>query len=140
MYCWRLSLSRVVLAMVRRWGPMDGRRAARNLPTVWTAPFTGEYAWLRTENKVFEYACHEANYSFGGIMRGARLLEAELQHQLQVGPGLDRAGFLRKCAANKQNRGLTKALDAAYTHHVGPAVPRDLENRAAGVWDALIKP
>ena len=48
-------------------------------PTVWTAPFTGEYAWPRTEGKVFEYACHEANYSFGGIMRGARLLEAEFR-------------------------------------------------------------
>jgi hypothetical protein len=48
-------------------------------PTVWTAPFTGEYAWPRTDNKVFEYACHEANYSFGGIMRGARLLEAEFR-------------------------------------------------------------
>ena len=30
-------------------------------PTVWTAPFSGEYSWPRTENKVFEYACHEAN-------------------------------------------------------------------------------
>jgi hypothetical protein len=48
-------------------------------PTVWTAPFTGEYAWPRSDNKVFEYACHEANYSFGGIMRGARLLEAEFR-------------------------------------------------------------
>ena len=48
-------------------------------PTVWTAPFTGEYSWPRTDNKVFEYACHEANYSFEGIMRGARLLEAEFR-------------------------------------------------------------
>ena len=45
-------------------------------PTVWTAPFTGEYAWPRSANKVFEYACHEANYALEGIMRGARLLEA----------------------------------------------------------------
>ncbi len=45
--------------------------------TVWTAPFTGEYAWPRSPNKVFEYACHEANYALEGIMRGARLLEAE---------------------------------------------------------------
>ncbi len=48
-------------------------------PTVWTAPFTGEYAWSRSDNQVFEYACHEANYSFEGIMRGARLLEAEFR-------------------------------------------------------------
>jgi hypothetical protein len=48
-------------------------------PTVWTAPFTGEYAWPRSDHKVFEYACHEANYAFEGIMKGARLLEAEFR-------------------------------------------------------------
>jgi hypothetical protein len=47
--------------------------------TVWTAPFTGQYAWPRSDNKVFEYACHEANYALEGIMRGARLLEAEFR-------------------------------------------------------------
>ena len=46
-------------------------------PTVWTAPWSGEYLWPKTESRVYEYACHEANYSFGGILRGARLLEAE---------------------------------------------------------------
>jgi len=48
-------------------------------PTVWTAPFTGEYAWPRSDNKVFEYACHEANYALEGIMKGARLLEADFR-------------------------------------------------------------
>ena len=48
-------------------------------PTVWEAPFTGEYAWPRSPNKVFEYACHEANYALEGIMKGARLLEAEFR-------------------------------------------------------------
>ena len=48
-------------------------------PTSWTAPFTGEYAWPRSTNKVFEYACHEANYALEGIMKGARLLEAEFR-------------------------------------------------------------
>ncbi len=46
-------------------------------PAVWTAPWTGEYVWRGSENKVYEYACHEGNYSMGGILRGARLLEAE---------------------------------------------------------------
>ena len=46
-------------------------------PTVWTAPWSGEYTWPASENRVYEYACHEANYSFGGILRGARILEAE---------------------------------------------------------------
>jgi hypothetical protein len=48
-------------------------------PTVWTAPFTGEYAWPRSDNKLFEYACHEGNYALEGIMKGARLLEAEFR-------------------------------------------------------------
>ena len=48
-------------------------------PTVWSAPFTGEYAWPRSPNKVFEYACHEANYALQGIMKGARLLEADFR-------------------------------------------------------------
>ena len=48
-------------------------------PTIWIAPFTGEYAWPRSENKVFEYACHEANYALEGIMKGARLLEADFR-------------------------------------------------------------
>jgi len=46
-------------------------------PTVWTAPWTGELAWPVTENRIYEYACHEGNYSFTNILRGARLLEAE---------------------------------------------------------------
>ena len=46
-------------------------------PDVWTAPWTGEYVWRASEEKVYEYACHEGNYSMGGILRGARLLERE---------------------------------------------------------------
>ncbi len=46
-------------------------------PTVWTRPWSGEYIWPATESRVYEYACHEANYSFRGILRGARILEAE---------------------------------------------------------------
>ena len=46
-------------------------------PTVWTASWTGEYVWRSTDERVFEYACHEGNYALGNIMRGARLLEQE---------------------------------------------------------------
>ncbi|MEE2638052.1 MAG: hypothetical protein VYE68_12560 [Acidobacteriota bacterium] len=46
-------------------------------PTVWTAPWSGEYVWPASDNRVYEYACHEANYSFGGILRGARVLEED---------------------------------------------------------------
>ena len=45
--------------------------------TVWTAPWTGEYLWRASDQTVYEYACHEGNYSFGNIMRGARILEQD---------------------------------------------------------------
>lgn len=46
-------------------------------PSVWSTPWSGEYVWRGSDEKVFEYACHEGNYSMGGILRGARLLESE---------------------------------------------------------------
>ena len=46
-------------------------------PTIWTEPWSGEYVWPATASRVYEYACHEANYALGGILRGARLLEAD---------------------------------------------------------------
>ena len=50
-------------------------------PTVWTAPWSGEYPWIVTEDRLYEYACHEGNYAMEGILRGARLLEAEAEAQ-----------------------------------------------------------
>ena len=41
------------------------------------APYSGEYTWPPTEDKLYEYACHEGNYAVGNILRGARLLERE---------------------------------------------------------------
>ena len=46
-------------------------------PTAWTAPWSGEYVWRASAERVFEYACHEGNYALGNILRGARLLEKE---------------------------------------------------------------
>ncbi len=46
-------------------------------PTVWSAPWSGEYLWPGISGNVYEYACHEGNYAMGNILRGARLLEDE---------------------------------------------------------------
>ena len=43
----------------------------------WTEPWGGEYPWPTTDTRVYEYACHEANYAMEGILKGARILEAE---------------------------------------------------------------
>jgi hypothetical protein len=45
--------------------------------STWARPWSGEYPWVRSDDRVHEYACHEGNHSFGGIIRGARLLEKE---------------------------------------------------------------
>ena len=55
--------------------------------TVWQEPWGGDYPWPVSDNKVYEYACHEGNYSFGNIMRGARLLEQDKLAQESAGGG-----------------------------------------------------
>ena len=50
-------------------------------------PGGGEYPWPRTDEKVYEYACHEGNYALGNIMRGARLLEREHVSSAPAGGG-----------------------------------------------------
>lgn len=48
-------------------------------PQSYRAPWTGEVAMNRrpANEPMYEYACHEGNYAFTGIMAGARRLEVE---------------------------------------------------------------
>ncbi len=46
-------------------------------PQTWSQPWSGEYTWPATGDQVFEYACHEANYALGNILRGARQRERD---------------------------------------------------------------
>jgi hypothetical protein len=46
-------------------------------PQTWERPWTGEYTWPTTDDLLYEYACHEANYALGNILRGARMREAD---------------------------------------------------------------
>ncbi len=51
-------------------------------PTTWTAPWTAEIPWKSAPGPVYEYACHEGNYSLSGVLSGARYqerMEAESQ-------------------------------------------------------------
>jgi hypothetical protein len=41
-------------------------------PTVWSRPWSGEVPLRSTDELLYEYACHEANYALENIMRGAR--------------------------------------------------------------------
>lgn len=69
------------LHVVERITPIDGRtlryRFTVDDPQTWDRPWTGEYPWNRTGERLFEYACHEGNYSLEGMLRGARAKEAE---------------------------------------------------------------
>ena len=57
-------------------------------PTAWSAPWSGQFIWKRSAEQVYEYACHEANYAMGNILRGARLLESEwIEENGQPGGG-----------------------------------------------------
>jgi hypothetical protein len=46
-------------------------------PATWPRPWTGEYTWPATNEKIYEYACHESNYALENILRGARVREQE---------------------------------------------------------------
>jgi hypothetical protein len=46
-------------------------------PSTWDRSWTGEYPWNATAENLYEYACHEGNYSLEGMLRGARQKEAE---------------------------------------------------------------
>jgi hypothetical protein len=46
-------------------------------PTTWVRPWTGEITWPLTDQHIYEYACHEANYALSDILSGARFRDKE---------------------------------------------------------------
>jgi hypothetical protein len=44
-------------------------------PVVYAQPWTVETTWIRSDSRIYEYACHEANYALVNILRGGRELE-----------------------------------------------------------------
>jgi len=47
-----------------------------NDPTSWTGPWTAQVRMTRTDEPLYEYACHEGNYSMPSSLSGARAMEA----------------------------------------------------------------
>jgi hypothetical protein len=41
-------------------------------PTMWTRPWTAVINWKQAKGELYEYACHEGNYSLPGMLTGAR--------------------------------------------------------------------
>jgi hypothetical protein len=48
-----------------------------NDPATWTAPWTARVPLDRLDDKLYEYACHEANYGMEGILKGTRAEERD---------------------------------------------------------------
>ncbi|MEZ5285902.1 MAG: hypothetical protein R2712_14065 [Vicinamibacterales bacterium] len=46
-------------------------------PTAYTRPWKGELTMTRSAERMFEYACHEGNYSLENMLRGYRATEAK---------------------------------------------------------------
>ena len=49
-------------------------------PAIYTQPWSGEMSFYK-ETALFEYACHEGNYSLPGILGGARRAEMDAEAQ-----------------------------------------------------------
>ena len=41
-------------------------------PTTFTRPWSGEVPFLRMNELIYEYACHEGNYALSNVLSGAR--------------------------------------------------------------------
>lgn len=48
-------------------------------PTYYTRPWTGETVYLRSDEAIFEDACHEGNYSLKHILEGGRVRDGQLR-------------------------------------------------------------
>ncbi len=74
---WRGSSTRMhVVERFTRTSPTTiTYRATIEDPDTWSAPWTIEVPFVATNQRLFEYACHEGNYSLEGILRGARAEE-----------------------------------------------------------------
>ena len=48
-------------------------------PATWTRPWTVEVPMARSEDQLYEYACHEGNYGMEGILAGHRAAERDTQ-------------------------------------------------------------
>ena len=48
-----------------------------NDPKTWMKPWTAQIPMRRSDEHIYEYACHEANYGMTNLLKGARYLEKE---------------------------------------------------------------
>ena len=44
-------------------------------PVTYTKTWTAQTPWVKTDGRIFEYACHEGNYALTDVLSGARAAE-----------------------------------------------------------------
>jgi hypothetical protein len=54
-------------------------------PTTWTKPWTAVVPILKSDGRLYEYACHEGNYALPNILRGARAQEKVTEQEAKTG-------------------------------------------------------
>jgi hypothetical protein len=76
--------------VIERFTPVDAETVMYQFtvddPKTWVSPWSGEVPLLKTEDKLFEYACHEGNYGIRHILSAARTAEAEAAGQRAGAP------------------------------------------------------
>ena len=55
-------------------------------PNTWTRPWTAAVPMARTDERMYEYACHEGNYGMFGILAGARAEERAAEERAKSKP------------------------------------------------------
>ena len=76
-YGWSSEQLRVVERFTRSDASTISYRVTVEDPGTWVAPWTADIPFKATDEKMFEFACHEGNYSIGNALRGARTEERE---------------------------------------------------------------
>ena len=66
----------VVERFTRRSGDVIEYSATVTDPSIWTRPWTMMVPWRAAEGPLFEYACHEGNYSMTNLLSASRAVEA----------------------------------------------------------------
>jgi hypothetical protein len=54
-------------------------------PATWTRPWTAAIPMTKSEERIYEYACHEGNYGMFGILTGARAQEKAAEDAAKKG-------------------------------------------------------
>src|SRR5262249_9118904 len=54
-------------------------------PSVWTRPWTAAVPVVKTDQPIYEYACHEGNVAMAGILGGARMADRAAEEAAKKG-------------------------------------------------------